>query len=183
MEHVLTPAPFCIRLKQPENAAKPKAILSMGSSIGNFTPNEAVEFLAQFAGELTSDDMMLIALDGCQNPERVYHAYNDRDDVTHNFTMNGLQHANKLLGYEAFKVSDWEAVGEYDQQRSAHRAFVVPKADVTIEGVLIKKGEKINIEESYKWPLYNAEKLFRLAGAERGVIEGAFFTNEFGDYC
>ena len=89
---------------------------SMGSSIGNFTPSEAVDFLAQFAAELTPDDLMLIALDGCQDPDRVYHAYNDRGSVTHNFTSNGLKHANKLLGYEAFRTEDWEATGEFDQQ-------------------------------------------------------------------
>jgi uncharacterized SAM-dependent methyltransferase len=63
-------------LRRPENAGKPKAILSMGSSIGNFTPDEAVEFIAQFASELGPDDLMLVALDGCQDPEKVYHAYN-----------------------------------------------------------------------------------------------------------
>lgn len=63
-------------LKRPENADKPKAILSMGSSIGNFTPGEAVDFIAQFASELGPEDVMLIALDGCQDADKVYHAYN-----------------------------------------------------------------------------------------------------------
>lgn len=134
-------------LKRPENVQRPKAVLSMGSSIGNFTPSEAVDFLAQFAAELRPEDMMVIGLDGCQDPDKVYHAYNDRGDVTHNFTMNGLQHANRLLGHEAFDTSNWEAIGEYDQEGSRHRAFVVPKTDVVVEGVSIKKGEKIRIEE------------------------------------
>lgn len=64
-------------LKQPKNSERPKTILSMGSSIGNFTPSEAVDFLAQFAAELKPDDLMLIALDGCQDPDKVYHAYNE----------------------------------------------------------------------------------------------------------
>lgn len=74
-------------LKRPENAARPKAILSLGSSIGNFTPEEAVPFISQFAAELKPDDMILIALDGCQDPEKVYQAYNDRGNVTQKFTM------------------------------------------------------------------------------------------------
>lgn len=161
-------------LQRPENAAKPKAILSLGSSIGNFTPQEAVDFIAQFTKELKPKDLMLVALDGCQDPEKVFHAYNDRGEVTHNFTMNGLQHANRLLGHEAFKVSDWEAVGEYkfDRQGSRHRAHVMAKKDVTIDGVLVKEGEKINIEESYKWPLHEAEKLFV------SHIDGVFFLWE-----
>ena len=134
-------------LKQKQNAARPKAILSLGSSIGNFTREEASEFLAQFAAELADSDLMLIALDGCQDPEKVYHAYNDQDDVTHRFTMNGLKHANKLLGYDAFKPNDWEAVGHYDREGSRHQAFVAPKSDVVVEGTNIRKGEWIRIEE------------------------------------
>jgi EasF-like predicted methyltransferase len=137
-------------LKQPKNAARPKAILSMGSSIGNFTPSDAVAFLAEFAAELTPDDLMLIALDGCQDADKVYHAYNDEKDVTHNFTSNGLRHANRLLGHEAFRTEDWEAVGEFDAEGSRHRAFVVPNKDVIVEGASIKKGERVRIEESYK---------------------------------
>ncbi len=74
-------------LKRPENAKRPKAILSLGSSIGNFTPEEAIPFIAQYTKEMNYDDMLLIALDACQDPKKVYHAYNDRGDVTHNFTM------------------------------------------------------------------------------------------------
>ncbi|KAK5165201.1 uncharacterized protein LTR77_009299 [Saxophila tyrrhenica] len=176
-------------LKQPKNAAKPKAILSMGSSIGNFPPSEAVEFLAQFAAELKPQDLMLVALDGCQDPDRVYRAYNDRGDVTHNFTSNGLKHANRLLDYEAFRTDDWEATGEFDSAGSRHRAFVTPKKDVTIEGTLIKKGEKVRIEESYKWPFREAENLWRQVsasakvGANRSrIIEGTSFANDEGTY-
>ena len=169
-------------LKEPKNASRPKAILSMGSSIGNFTPEEAVDFLAQFAAEIRGDDMMLIALDGCQDADRVYHAYNDRGDVTHSFTSNGLRHANRILGYDAFRTEDWEATGEFDKQGSRHRAFVVPKKEVTVEGVRIRKGEKVRIEESYKWPKHEADALWRAVSAKSGsrIVEGAFYANEKG---
>lgn len=160
----------------------------MGSSIGNFTPEEACDFIASWMSELDYADLMLVALDGCQDPARVYHAYNDRAGVTHNFTMNGLKHANRLLGYEAFKLSDWEAVGEYDQEGSRHRAFVVPNTDVNVEGVLISKGEKLQIEESNKWPKHQADRLWlnaKRSGARpaRDVIEGSCFSNAEGSYC
>lgn len=155
----------------------------MGSSIGNFTPEEAVDFIAQFAEELGPRDLLLIALDGCTDAHKVYSAYNDKGDVTHEFTANGLKHANQLLGYEAFKLSIWEAVGEYDQQGMRHRAFVVPNADVTVEGALIGKGEKVRIEESYKYPYQDAKKLFTQAGMRSGVMEGAFYKNTDSSYC
>ncbi|SMQ54371.1 unnamed protein product [Zymoseptoria tritici ST99CH_3D7] len=166
-------------LKKPENAEKPKAILSMGSSIGNFNREEAVGFLAQFAGILQPNDTLIIGIDACQEPDKVYHAYNDRDGVTHQFIMNGLSHANDLLGYEAFAPDDWQAMGEYDTVGERHRAFVIPQKDMQIEGVSLKAGEKIRIEESYKYNHDQALTLFTNAG----VVEGARFTNSAGSYA
>lgn len=103
--------------------------------------------------------------------------------MTHNFTSNGLKHANRLLGYEAFNPDIWEAIGQYDRQGSRHQAFVVPNTDVTVEGAHIKKGEKVRIEESHKWPLRRAERLWYEAGAKNSVIEGAFFGTPDGNYC
>lgn len=135
-------------LKRAENAARPKAVLSMGSSIGNFPRDDAAAFIAQWSAQLGPDDMMLIGLDGCLDSEKVYHAYNDREGITRDFTLNGLQHANRLLGYEAFEYTAWDAIGEYDTKGGRHRAFVVPKTDLTVEGVPVKKGERVRIEES-----------------------------------
>lgn len=151
-------------LKSPENATKPKTILSLGSSIGNFTRQEAVDFVAQFADILQPNDSFVIGLDACQDAEKVYHAYNDRDGVTHQFTMNGLHHANRLLSREVFHMDDWEAIGEYDKEGERHRAFVVPRRDLQIEGVSLKQGEKVRIEESYK---YNRKQV---SGAYSGDI-------------
>lgn len=92
--------------------------------------------------------------------------------------MNGLKHANRLLGYEAFAPNDWEAVGEYDEEGGRHRAFVVPKKDMTVEGVELKKGEKVRIEESYKFSQSQSEKLWRASGA----YEASRFVNDAGDY-
>jgi len=102
----------------------------------------------------------------------------DPCSVTHEFTLNGLKHANKLLGYEAFKPTDWEAVGEYDEEGGRHRAFVVPKTDVTVSGVALKQGEKVRIEESYKYSQAQSAELWRTSGA----YEHFRFDNDAGDY-
>lgn len=57
-------------LKKSENAAKPKTILSMGSSIGNFNREDAVGFVAQFADILQPNDTFILGLDACQDPEK-----------------------------------------------------------------------------------------------------------------
>lgn len=98
--------------------------------------------------------------------------------VTHKFTLNGLAHANDLLGYQAFTCSDWDTIGEYDINDGAHRAFVLPKKDVVIDGVTIKQGEKIRIEESYKYSGIQADQLWRSSD----VMEVAKWSNEADDY-
>lgn len=84
-------------LKRPENAAKPKTILSLGSSIGNFPRDDAAKFLKQYIDLLGVKDRFLIGVDASEDPDKVYHAYNDREGVTHAFVLNGLEHANRLL--------------------------------------------------------------------------------------
>lgn len=59
-------------LKKYENSFKPTFIMSLGFSLGNFNCFEAAGFLSNFSRVLDfKRDLMLIGLDGCQDPERV----------------------------------------------------------------------------------------------------------------
>jgi EasF-like predicted methyltransferase len=166
-------------LKRPENRGKPKLIMSLGSSIGNFTRDEAVGFLSQFVNILSPRDRFLLAIDACSDAGRVHTAYNDPIGVTHRFTLNGLDHANKLLGHEAFSRDAWEAVGEYDSVGNRHRAFVKPTKDgVEVEGVSFARGEMVRIEESYKYSPEQSSALF----ASAGVVETAVWRNGNASY-
>jgi len=165
-------------LKKPENARKPKTILSLGSSIGNFPRHDAGQFLAQFADTFGPDDSFLLGLDACTDAKKVYHAYNDHQGLTHQFVLNGLKHANTLLGREVFNLPDWSVIGEYDEQAGRHHAFVTPSKDVTVEGVQIKAGERVRIEESYKYDAAQSQTLWTNAG----IVEGAKWTNGEGYY-
>ncbi|KAK0269552.1 hypothetical protein LTR91_006212 [Friedmanniomyces endolithicus] len=177
-------------LQRSENVKKPKAVLSLGSSIGNFTRDEAAAFIQHVFSALNANDQLFIALDGCQNADKVYHAYNDCEGITHQFVANGLQHANRLLGYEAFVLSDWYVIGEYDEKGGRHRAFVAPKRDLEVEGVAIQSGERVRIEESYKYEISSktersievpsqANKLWQASG----VLEAASWANQTGEYA
>lgn len=165
-------------LKEPQNSKKPKTILSLGSSIGNFSREEAAKFLVQFADILDHNDSMLIGLDACTDASKVYHAYNDREGLTHNFVLNGLKHANHLLDHEAFHVEDWKVIGKYNEEHGRHEAFVSPKKDVEVEGVFVRAGEEVRIEESWKYSWAQSEKLWR----DAGLNEGIRYMNAEGNY-
>lgn len=165
-------------LKRPENLQKPKCILWMGSSIGNLSPTEAADFLKGFSGILGDEDSMLIGVDACQDKDKVYHAYNDKEGKTLEFYYNGLINANKHLGKEIFSRADWTVIGEYDEDAGRHHAFYSPVRDVVVEGITIKAGERVKFEESYKYSLLQSSELWPRAG----LMPQAIFGNRLDDY-
>jgi EasF-like predicted methyltransferase len=152
-------------LKRPEIRSKAKTVLSLGSSIGNFSRTEAAEFLHSFSQALDGPhDALLIGLDGCKDHDRVWHAYNDKEGVTKRFYQGGLLHANAILGYDAFKLDQWDIIGIYNEAEGRHEAFIKPLVDVTIEGALCQQGERIRIEDATKYSETEAKRLWRQAG-------------------
>ena len=142
----------------------------MGSSIGNFDRQEAAEFLKGFASILGSEDFMMIGIDACQDAAKIYAAYNDRK--THEFYRNGLTHANRLLGKEAFKQGDWNIIGEYDTVAGRHQAFFVPVMTLKIDDVFFPTGERVRIENAYKYSSLQCQRLWDAAGLREGAVYG-----------
>jgi EasF-like predicted methyltransferase len=168
-------------LKTPENRSKPKCVLTLGSSIGNFTRDESAEFLGSFASNVLqpeNGDLMLVGLDACKNPEKVWKAYNDPEGITEAFITNGLLHANNLLGKVYFRLGDWKYVGEYNEDAGRHQAFYVPVRDVNIRNIKIKAGERVRIEESYKYSIAESARLWDASG----LVEGARWNSKSGEY-
>ncbi|ROW14517.1 hypothetical protein VPNG_03158 [Cytospora leucostoma] len=153
-------------LRLSSNLRRSKCVLTLGSSIGNFKRDEAPGFLRCFSEVLSPSDTMLVGLDLCKEPDKIYHAYNDREGVTHEFILNGLVHANRILGEEAFKLRDWRVLGEYvyDDAGGRHQAFYSPVRDVVVLGETIKANERIQVEQSLKYSQVAATKLWNMAG-------------------
>ena len=166
-------------LKLKENASRPKCVMWLGSSIGNFNRDEAANFLKEVASALHPSDTMLIGVDGCQDGRKIYHAYNDRDGKTHEFVLNGLAHANTLLGKKVFHLEDWKVTGEYDEKAGRHQAFVVPKRNLQVDDIHLAAGERIRIEESYKYSAAQTERLWE----DAGLSSGAIYAGQTGEYC
>lgn len=151
-------------LKQIDNIKKPKCILWMGSSIGNLDRTEAATFLKGFSEVLGEQDSMLIGVDACQDKDKVYNAYNDKRGKTHEFILNGLSHASRLAGAEIFVKDDWKVIGEYDEEAGRHQAFLTPVKNVMVEETPIRAGERVRIEESYKYSPLQTKNLWQAAG-------------------
>jgi uncharacterized SAM-dependent methyltransferase len=122
---------------------------------------------------------MLIGLDACKDPVKVFKAYNDSQGITRKFYLNGLSHANSILGFEAFKLEDWDVIGTYNEASGCHQAYYSPRKDISLDGLLLKRGEKVLFEKAFKYGSEESETLWRSAG----LIPTSSFGNTLGDYC
>ncbi|KAI1196192.1 DUF323 domain protein [Nemania serpens] len=165
-------------LLSPAHSAKRKCVLHMGSSIGNFSPSDAASFLRGFTDVLRPQDSLLIGVDSCTNPSKIYHAYNE--GITHEFILNGLRHANDILGEPVFRLEDWKVIGEYvyDHEGGRHRAFYSPVRDTVVMGEVIKAHERIQVEQSFKYSKGACDRLWKSAG----VLEKGRWMTDDGDY-
>lgn len=88
-------------------------IAFLGSTIGNFYPDERAGFLASIAAWLPADGHLLLGVDLVKPVDRVMDAYNDPAGVTAEFTLNVLEVLNRELGAN-FDTTGFEHVGMWD---------------------------------------------------------------------
>jgi dimethylhistidine N-methyltransferase len=135
-----------------ELLADPVTVFYPGSSIGNFTPEAAVKFLAQARGYASNG--LLIGVDAKKPKARLDAAYADALGVTAAFNLNALRHINRVLGSN-FDVAQWQHVGFYDEGQGRVEMHLESRVaqTVMIDGVarLFAKGEGIHSENSYKY--------------------------------
>lgn len=165
-------------LKQPADRSRPLWILTLGSSLGNFDHDEAAMFLRDFAISMGPRDHMIVGLDACQNEARVFHAYNDKIGTTHRFILNGLSHLNNLMGKRVFNLADWKVVGRYNSTKNCHQAYYQAITDIVVEGLVVKAGDQIRVEESYKYSGSQRNELLKRAG----LVSRAIYGNSSNDY-
>ena len=70
----------------------------IGSSIGNFSPEEARTILRNLRSELRAGDALLLGTDMVKDERTLVRAYDDRDGVTAAFNLNILHRLNRELG-------------------------------------------------------------------------------------
>ena len=73
-------------------------MLFLGSNIGNFTPEDAANFLRSVHDSLAPDDMLLLGVDLVKAEQELVAAYDDALGVTAAFNQNILLRINRELG-------------------------------------------------------------------------------------
>ena len=165
-------------LESARTSSEATCVMTMGSSVGNFTREGAAQFLASFKKALTARDFVLVGLDACQQPERVFRAYNDSQNVTKKFYRNGLMHANRILGYEAFKADEWGIEGFYDEKHNKHQATYIALKAIKGRDFAFEQAEKIHLEDAFKYSETESDALWHAAG----LIPQNSYANKARDY-
>jgi len=147
--------------------SRPRVGFFPGSTIGNFEPQDAAEFLRQAGRILGSGATMIIGVDRIKDEALLNAAYDDAAGVTAQFNLNVLRRMNRELG------------GDFDLSTFRHRAFYnaadhriemhlesLKAQSVTVAGrtFTFAKGETIHTENSYKYTVESFRALAESAG-------------------
>jgi dimethylhistidine N-methyltransferase len=143
-----------------------------GSTIGNFTPQEALGFLHRAASQLRGGALLLGA-DLVKDPQVLHAAYNDRQGVTAAFNLNLLARANRELGAD-FVLPQFAHYAFYNaplQRIEMHLVSRVAQV-VTLDGQRhpLDEGESVHTENSYKYTVSGLHALAQRAGFRPGPV-------------
>jgi len=153
--------------------------LFLGSSMGNFTREQAVVFYKNFARESKTGDLLLAGIDRRKNPHIISRAYDDPHGITAAFNLNLLRHMNRELGAD-FDMEAFRYYTFYEPVSGEVRSYLISLKNQQVyfealeEQFFFKKDELIHTEISKK---YSPEEIERLA-EEAGYKVLRHFTDE-----
>lgn len=164
---------FSARLDLPPTVPTTRRVFFYpGSSIGNFTPPDAIAFLASVRAAMGDDGVLWIGVDLRKPVHLLVPAYDDALGVTAAFNKNALQHLNRVVGTD-FAVADWRHVALWNDRLGRVEMHLEAVRDLHVSWPGGKRafaaGERIHTENSYKHTLDGFTGLLAEAGlAARG---------------
>ena len=144
-----------------------------GSSIGNFDPSDAVEFLRNIARLVGHQGGLLIGVDLKKSPAILNAAYNDDQGVTAAFNLNLLKRINRELDAN-FALENFEHHAFYNETAGRIEMHLISTlaqvVSIGTERFAFDEGEGIHTENSYKYTVQEFHDLAANAGLQaRGV--------------
>jgi len=139
-----------------------------GSSLGNFHPGQALQFLQHIADPAQGKARgLLLGIDLVKDTELLEAAYDDALGVTGAFNKNLLLNINGLLQSD-FDVRQWRHVALFNTEQSRIEMHLQAECDLTVRWPGGERhfaaGERIHTECSYKYTVEGMTALLRQAG-------------------
>ena len=150
---------------------KKNLILFLGSSFGNFTPDDGKLFLEKIFSTMKSGDLFLIGLDLVKDKNILESAYDDSQGVTAKFNLNVLSRINDELDadFDINNFSHYSIYNENDQRIEMNlkslvsQSVIIGKSNLSLN---LDKGELIHTEYSHKYHISQIKKLLSDVGFE-----------------
>jgi dimethylhistidine N-methyltransferase len=166
-------------LPSPRRRAVRKIVYFPGSTIGNFEPAEALEFLHRIANLCRGGGGLLIGVDLKKDRQVLEAAYNDRAGITAQFNLNLLERANRELGAD-FDLEEWQHRAIYNPDAGRIEMHLVSEIEqcvhVDAHKFHFRQGDKIITEFSYKY----APEEFAALAAKAGLKFVRMWTDNAG---
>jgi len=138
-----------------------------GSTISNFTPASARQFLEHMAQVCGPGGGLLIGVDLKKDPAVLHRAYNDSQGVTAAFNLNLLERINRELGAD-FQPEQFEHYAFYNYPPGRVEMHLISQRDQTVRldntTITFARGETIWTESSYKYSLDGFREMAAAAG-------------------
>jgi dimethylhistidine N-methyltransferase len=138
-----------------------------GSTIGNFEPDEAREFLSSLRKAAADDALFLLGVDLIKPVRLLLEAYDDPAGVTAAFNRNILSHLNDRFDAN-FRVEAWSHEVEWNSEHQRVEMWLrceeTQSVDLAGERLMFEEGDRIHTENAYKWSIEGARQLGEAAG-------------------
>jgi len=154
----------------------------LGSSIGNFSEQEAIDFLKEVRRHMTSGDTLLLGVDRVKDIDVLESAYNDEQGVTAEFNLNVLSVLNNEMGAN-FNQDNFEHQAVFNETDSQIEMYLCSKAEQQVSfseidaTLQLQDGDKILTEISRKYSLNGIENLLRTADLD--ILDHFEPSNEY----
>ena len=148
-----------------------KVVLFLGSNIGNFNYEQAVEFFRSLREVINNRDLLFVGFDLQKDPHVIVSAYDDTAGVTAKFNLNLLERINRELGAN-FDLVKWTHYAVYRPVQCAARSFLISREKQSVHiGALDRdfyfdKWEAVFMEISQKYTPKMIEQLAKESGFE-----------------
>ena len=154
-------------LPTPAIMPKRNIVFFPGSTIGNFSPEAALELLKVMYQEAGADGGLLIGVDLQKDRETLERAYNDEQGVTAAFNLNMLEHLNREYGAN-FLLENFRHQAVYNESAGRIEMYLISTTEQAFEiggqSFHLDEGERLLTEHSHK---YTLESFAEMAGRFR----------------
>jgi len=114
-----------------------RLVLFLGSNIGNFRIDEAVEFFGFLKKGLRAEDFLLVSFDLVKHPRKIIKAYDDPQGITRAFNLNLLERMNR------------EAGADFDLAYFDHFPYYDPLSGITSSHIVSLKEQEVHFNDGF----------------------------------